>query len=137
MSEKEHMSTDKIIRVLRAHPARLRGWTWVRFLFDKVKPEDLEGEVPLGVVSDWSTYDDCVSVRLSVEDQKFVLKYTIYEGDMMYGRETCLRFTRTYKIPWHYARHFENTAQRALFDAVDEAWEKHVEEWKQKWMDAQ
>jgi len=129
------LTDDKVLRVLKAWPAYTRGWLWVRFLFHRVDPADLEGD-ELGPIEAWYTYDECVELKIWGRRQHFHLEFSIYNGDLLDGHPKDLRFERTFRLPAKkYAASFKDVAKAVLREAADEAWERHVQSWKEDWMD--
>jgi hypothetical protein len=146
----KRLTRPKILRILREHGVSVSGFKWVIFFFDKVKPEDVQGDDPgndprsyrdqagklVGVGSEWSTYDDCAQLHISADAQdNIILRYSIYDGDLFDFGPSSLRFTKTFTIPKTYSHLFRDIAATRLQQEADAAWERHVRQWKRDWVE--
>jgi len=139
----KRLTKPKILRVLHEHGVYVKGFKWVNLLFDKISAEDIEGDElgtnprGHGSKSEWSTYDECVHLHISAAKGKIILDYTIYNSDELRhlpGGHS-LRFNRIFVIPGTYSHLFRDIASTRLQRAADDAWAKHIRQWKRDWVE--
>lgn len=92
-----NITRDKIERVLTQMEVRSTDYKWINFIFN-IKEEELQGD-PLGPRSDWSTYSECVDLYVQIREGRIHLRYVIWDGDMLNGERTHIRFTKRVSIP--------------------------------------
>lgn len=88
--------------------------------------------------STWSTYDSCVDITFSValgkRSPKVFCKVKIYDGEMLDGRRTRLRFTASMYLPSDFILQFESTVKWRFKNHMESEYENYLRSQMDMWI---
>jgi hypothetical protein len=89
----------------------------------------------LSKIETWSTYDyQCINLIFSNENNELRCDVQIYDGDMLTGYRTKLRFSATLIIPNDFIQTLEKSIRYALDILAEESYDEYLENQKKLWL---
>ena len=88
----------------------------------------------LGDINTWSTYNRCYNIDFKVENNQFIAKVIIYNGDNFYGHKTTKRFDVTLLLEDSYIVNIEKDILYELGKEAENQYEKFLREQKQSFI---
>lgn len=102
--------------------------------FKRSHPESYP--LDLSEIDTWSTYDGCVSIMLQFNKaNKLIANIHLYNGDIMNGSKTSLRFTAKIELPNYFlnCKSVKEQLTRALNIHAELAYKEYLKDVQEKW----
>lgn len=104
---------------------------------DKFKRENPQYyPLDLSKISTWSTHDNstCIDIEFSNKDGKLYCKARIYNGSLLDGYRTELKFTVEFFMPNSFLKTISQRIMWSLDSFAEDAYEQHLEAKRKMWV---
>jgi len=129
-----HCSSAKVIRPLIAmmDSVVIKESKW----HDRFKQEHPDSyPLDLTKMEPWCTYAGCLNLTFRMLNSKFVeCDVMVFNGDVLDGHRTNVRFTATLKIPYKFLSVIKDEIKWRFERHCAEAYESHLERQKDDWI---
>jgi hypothetical protein len=88
----------------------------------------------LSKIETWSTYERCVNLQFKYIDDKLICNVKIYEGRMLDGWPTKIRFTAVLALPNSFICEIENEILWKFDNYASDEYENHLENQRKLWI---
>lgn len=86
-------------------------------------------------IKTWSTFSDCIDLRFSIENNKLICYASIYEGDMVYGYRTDIRFKAEIILPMVFIKTIRTDIENAIQCELSIDYDKFLDSKRKEWME--
>lgn len=97
--------------------------------------QDAPQHFPLDLsnIKTWSTYEGCTDLNFYTNGDKFLCDARVYNGELLDGHRTDLRFTATIELPYSYLQTIKDKIMYAVEKLATVAYEDHLLAVERKW----
>lgn len=88
-------------------------------------------------IETWSTFNDCVDILYSIENNKIICSATIWDGDMLDGYKTDKRFTVELEMPNAFVLTLEKDILRKLDFHLKKKYDEYLENQRKNWIETE
>jgi hypothetical protein len=143
-----NMNQTELIKALTLSGSAISNrWSTVMLLANEIKLNNAEvinfkwgdhwcdNEPKLYDIMTWSTYQDCIYLKFFIEKNDLYCDANIYDGSILDGCRTKLRFKTRLKLPLDFINKIDKYIVHSFEVYSANQYEKYLEKQKQEWID--